>query len=158
MLRRELFQRRRTGPLTVPMETISRNPTASRLLKPCTPSCGSPTRRGLRRSSECPIDGHDVEFNPFRAAKQRHRRTNSNSILGKNAMKTVDVWDRMAVKGDQNVSIANAGGHRRAARLDRNDEDTAADAKTVTAYQPPVQRYILPCNANVAASNFAVLY
>src|SRR5204862_547392 len=53
--------------------------------------------------------------------------------------------------------FSNAGSHRRASRLYRDNENAAVDTKTVAAHQPSVQGHVLPRKTDVAAANLAVL-
>src|SRR5712691_8162583 len=105
-------------------------------------------RRLFRNDGEVELRG---------AAQHRERSTRADARVGQDAVQVVDAGYRLAVEGDDQISLLKPGALRRAVRFQRDNQDGAVVRQTVEAHYAPVQRHVLPGHADEGARDLPVL-
>src|SRR5260221_11988797 len=99
---------------------------------------------------------HDGEVALLHAAQQCDRYGNADALLGHQPVHVVDIADRLAVDGDDDVAAADAGLARGAVGRGGLDTHAALAGELVEAHDAARQRDVLPGVAGLAASHPAL--
>src|SRR5260221_2377166 len=114
-----------------------------------------PLRRSIRAGPR--FHGHDSHLQLVGVAQDGHKRVRSNRLFRELLVQVVHARNRLPIELDDDVSFSQPGSGCRAARFDRDNQQTALDRQMMIADQPAAQLYILPPNSDVTAPDFPIL-